>query len=66
MLATDRRSVLIATSAAGRRRAAAVHRELAALERDVLAKLGGGAKAGFDEVVAALERVAGATAAVKP
>jgi len=61
--AEDRRSVLVQMTAKGRRVAAAVHRELAALERDVLAQVDGGARAGFDALTAAIESTSRGTAA---
>jgi DNA-binding MarR family transcriptional regulator len=58
-LPSDRRSVLVQVTAAGRRRAAAVHRALLDLERDVLAHSGAAAAAGFGTVVSALAAAAG-------
>jgi len=60
VLPADRRSVLVRLTAKGRRSAQAVHRELAALEREVVARTGSGALAGFGELVGALADAAGA------
>lgn len=60
VLPEDRRSVLVRLTAKGRRVAAAVHRELAALERDILAQVGSGAQAGG--LPAALETMGKAAA----
>lgn len=62
VLPTDRRSVLVRLTARGRRNAAAVHRELAALEREVLARTGSGALVGFGELVGRLADAAAAGA----
>jgi DNA-binding MarR family transcriptional regulator len=62
VLPEDRRSVLVRLTAKGRRVATSVHGELAALEGDILAHIGGGAKAGAADLPAALERVGEAAA----
>jgi DNA-binding MarR family transcriptional regulator len=62
VLPADRRSVLVRLTAEGRRSASAVHRELAALEREVLARTGGAALTGFGELVGALGVAAEAAA----
>jgi DNA-binding MarR family transcriptional regulator len=61
--AEDRRSVLVHLTAKGRRVAAAAHRELAALERDVLARVDSGARLGFDALTAAFESASSGKAA---
>lgn len=61
ILPSDRRSVLVRLTGKGRKSAASVHRELVALERDVLARVGDGL-AGFAAVAAAVAE-AGAAAA---
>ena len=63
VLPTDRRSVLVRLTAAGRRQAAAVHRALSSLERGVLAAASGGRTlAGFTAVAPALAEQGGAPA----
>ncbi len=59
ILPSDRRSVLVRLTAQGRRTAVSVHRELMALERDVLARAGGGL-AGFAAVAGAVEKAGSA------
>ena len=57
---TDRRSILVSLTPRGRRAAAAVHRELVALERAALATAGRAAPLVFTDVADALARTAGA------
>lgn len=60
VLPADRRSVLVRLTAAGRRSAAAVHGELAALERTVLTQVPKVATGGFMTIVEALADAASA------